>query len=69
MKCGIMTFHRAINYGGVLQAYALKKYISDKLSVDCNVIDYRCKNIEDMYDLRLNTKTLKGFITSIIKYF
>ena len=68
MKCGIMTFHRAINYGGVLQAYALKKYISDKLSVDCNVIDYRCKNIEDMYDLRLNTKTLKGFITSIIKY-
>ena len=26
-KVGIITFHNAHNYGAVLQAYALKKYI------------------------------------------
>ena len=29
MKIGIMTFHRAINYGAVLQTYALQKYLND----------------------------------------
>ena len=27
-SCGIITFHEAVNYGAVLQAYALKKVIS-----------------------------------------
>ena len=27
-NCGIITFHEAINYGAVLQAYALKKVVS-----------------------------------------
>ena len=30
-KVGILTFHDAHNYGAVLQAYALKKYIKEKL--------------------------------------
>jgi len=28
MKIGIMTFHRACNYGAVLQAYALQRYLN-----------------------------------------
>ena len=29
MKIGIITYHRAINYGAVLQAYSLKTYLGD----------------------------------------
>ncbi len=36
---GIMTFHNSINYGAVLQAYALKKKLSD-MSIDAEFIDY-----------------------------
>lgn len=39
MKIGILTFHRAINYGAFLQAYALKKFI-ESLGYDVSIIDY-----------------------------
>lgn len=29
MNIGIITYHRAENYGSVLQAYALNKYIKN----------------------------------------
>lgn len=40
MKVGIITFHFVNNYGAVLQAYALQKYIKDELKVDSYIIDY-----------------------------
>ena len=40
MKAGIMTFHTALNYGAVLQAYALNKTLIDN-GVDAEIIDYR----------------------------
>lgn len=39
VKTGILTFHRADNYGAVLQAYALNKKLND-LDVDAEEIDY-----------------------------
>lgn len=48
MKCGVITFHRAINFGAVLQTYALNKVIND-LGVDCEVIDYYCTTLEKQY--------------------
>ena len=50
-RVGILTFHRAVNYGAVLQAYALQTAIS-KLSPELSVkvIDYRAHAIEDVYD-------------------
>lgn len=39
MKIGILTFHRAHNYGAVLQSYALKKYLQE-IGNDVYVIDY-----------------------------
>ena len=39
MKIGILTFHRAYNYGAVIQAYCLQK-ILDKLNAEAEVIDY-----------------------------
>lgn len=40
MKVGILTFHRAINFGAVLQCYALYRTLID-MGHDVEVIDYR----------------------------
>ena len=40
MKIGIITFHWAANYGGVLQAYALQEYLSD-CGHDVEIIGYK----------------------------
>nr|WP_243424376.1 polysaccharide pyruvyl transferase family protein [Gemmiger formicilis] len=39
MRVGLLTFHRAYNYGAVLQCYALN-YTLNKLGYECKVIDY-----------------------------
>lgn len=49
-KVGHLTFHRAINYGAILQTYALQQALNN-LKVENEVIDYRCKKIEDTYKL------------------
>ena len=40
MKIGIFTFHGAINYGAVLQAYGLQEYLKS-LGHEVHIIDYR----------------------------
>lgn len=45
MQVGIITFHRAVNYGAVLQAYALQRAV-EKLGHEAEIIDYRCSKIE-----------------------
>ena len=41
-KYGILTFHRAINYGAILQAYAMQKTL-EKYELDVEIIDYRAE--------------------------
>lgn len=48
MKVGILTYHNAINYGAVLQAYALQNTVAG-LGMDCEIIDYRCPAVERQY--------------------
>lgn len=48
MKVGILTFHRADNYGAVLQTYALYAQCR-AMGYDVEVIDYRCDAIERSY--------------------
>lgn len=48
MRIGILTFHRACNYGAVLQCYALQEYLKG-MGHDVSVIDYRPKYIERPY--------------------
>lgn len=50
MKVGIITYHRAHNYGAVLQAYALKRYLTS-LSCEVDLIDYWPDYRVGMYDL------------------
>ena len=47
-KVGILTFHRANNYGAVLQCYALQETIK-ALGHDVEVINYRQPYIEKVY--------------------
>lgn len=50
MKIGIFTFHSAINYGAVLQAYALQEYLKS-LGHNVSIIDYRPSYIQKSYRL------------------
>lgn len=45
MKCGVLTFHRASNYGAVFQTYALQRFLNSN-GIESEVIDYRCPFIE-----------------------
>lgn len=48
MRIGILTFHRAHNYGAVLQCYCLQEYLNSIGHEGC-VIDYRPSYIERPY--------------------
>lgn len=48
MRVGILTFHRAHNYGAVLQCYALQQILRAK-GHEVRVIDYRQPWIEEFY--------------------
>ncbi len=49
MKIGILTFHRAHNYGAVLQCYALQEVLKG-MGHEVEVIDYRQAVIEKAYN-------------------
>ena len=52
MKIGILTFHKAYNYGAFLQCYSLQKQLSiDFQNFNVEVIDFASKNMVDSYQL------------------
>ena len=59
---GILTFHRAKNYGAVLQAYSLCKFMQKYGA--CEIIDYKNNSIEEVY---YSKKGLVPFIKKIAK--
>lgn len=70
MKVGILTFHDAHNYGAVLQAYALKKYIR-KLGHNVRIINYHHYTIPDGFPKENNEKRwekFNDFIKELIDY-
>lgn len=48
MRIGILTYHNAINYGAVLQAYALQKVLKI-LGFESEIINYSCPGVEKQY--------------------
>lgn len=48
MKVGVLTFHRAINYGAALQAYALVRKMNE-LGFEAELADYRNPHIEKSF--------------------
>jgi len=52
MKIGVLTFHRAINYGAVLQAYSLVEKLKTEFPEDVvEIVDYNCK-AREFYNLK-----------------
>lgn len=72
-RIGIITFHKAHNYGAFLQCYALQTYL-DSIGEDAYVIDYDNKQIWDSYRLCSKNQILFIFekpskiVTRFIKY-
>ena len=68
-KIGIVTYHRPINYGAILQVYALQKKIKE-LGVECDVIDYRNSTLENLHKKRRLTeaKTIKQFARDVFLF-
>lgn len=68
-KIGIITFHRAKNYGAVLQAYALQHTL-EQLGSNCEIVDYKCENIDNGYKPFQFSKTdpIKSILKSIVMY-
>lgn len=60
MKVGILTFHDAHNYGAVLQAFALKKYIQ-KLGYEVRIINYHHETIPDGFPREENEERWEKF--------
>lgn len=50
MKVGILTFHRAFNYGAVLQCYALQEFLKS-CGHDVQIIDYQNRYLLRCYQL------------------
>lgn len=58
MRVGILTYHRANNYGAILQCFALQELLK-KMGHDVQVIDYRQPFIEDLYRPSLISQILR----------
>lgn len=67
MKIGILSFHNSVNYGAVLQIFALKTRL-EKMGAEVSVIDYRAIDSEyGTFSLRKSIKN-NGFAKAIIKF-
>ena len=66
-KVGIITFHKAISYGAVLQAYALQNFML-KLGIDNEIVDYKCEYMINRYQKtlrRTSNNAVKDFLWSL----
>lgn len=66
MKIGIMTYHRACNYGAYLQACALCSRLNREQEIDAEIIDYRMQKEKIFYSKK--RWTLKRKIRNFPSY-
>ena len=66
MKVGILTFHRAYNYGAILQAYCLQEYLKS-LGHDSYIIDYKPAFISKYKPTLKNVIKSGSIISSLLK--
>lgn len=62
MKAGLITFHRALNIGAVLQATALCEYINDNI-MPCEIIDFVPNNEVPQHFITLHNLLHRGKAT------
>ncbi|HHV64153.1 MAG TPA: polysaccharide pyruvyl transferase family protein [Peptococcaceae bacterium] len=64
-KIGILTYHRADNYGSVLQAYALLEEIKRITKGEVKIIDYTTDAQESIYSIYYRCNTIKNILKNI----
>lgn len=67
-KIGILTFHRALSYGALLQAYALQTKLFS-LGIDNEIVDYSCDYMVKHYQRLFRPvkgNPLKGFALNLL---
>lgn len=67
MKVGILTFHYALNYGAVLQAYALKTALI-KMGHDVHVVNFRPEKMRTSWNFEAYCNQKKNGVSSSKKY-
>lgn len=65
MRIGIITFHAAHNYGAVIQAYALQKYLLNN-DYECKVIDFRAESQRDFNALYPHRNGMKSIVKNVL---
>lgn len=64
-KVGIITFHKSLNYGSAMQAWALSYYIKE-LGYDVKIIDYTPNNYSDYYSMFWKPTSLGNIKSDIL---
>lgn len=67
MKIGILTYHRAENYGALLQAYGLRTYLLQQ-GFDVSFVDYWPEYHEKYFQIVSKRKLKKGSLKSRLRY-
>ena len=67
MKIGIMTYHFCSNYGAVLQAYALKRFLEAR-GHHVEMVDYRPPNDSGALGHNLRLLLQEGYIRLMNRY-
>lgn len=73
-KIAVVTFHRAHNFGSVLQTYALQEYIKQigrevAVDVEYKIIDFYTKKQEELYKVYKSNVNIKNIIKNIFAFF
>lgn len=66
MKIRMITFHTPINYGAVLQAYALQTYLETQCE-DVKIINYKTDTLIQKYKYFKKNNTPRNIIGNIVK--
>lgn len=61
MRIGILTYHRAHNYGACLQACALCSRLNQEAGIDAEIIDYRSEKEVKRYDFKAFSLKKKAY--------
>ncbi len=74
MKVLAITFHHAHNFGSVLQAYALQKYVTDLggemgVPIDYKIIDFYTEFQEKFYGIYRKDLTFKACIKNLFAFY
>ncbi|MFA7192941.1 MAG: polysaccharide pyruvyl transferase family protein [Bacilli bacterium] len=66
MRIGVITFHKALNYGALLQTYALQTFLTQQ-GYDSKLINYYPRSFKQERKV-IDFRSFDAFLKSLIKY-